>query len=310
MGRKARLPDYFVPPDEFAVLDNFVAKVAKAFDCCGCAVMFYDGREECLRVLASHGLPDHYTKWKRIADPPELLQWARDAVTPLTVNDILRQPSARPFMLHPHAQAMIWFPLFATGMVIGAMAAFHRDRNVFRGSEFELMDLTANQAASIIELYLRLDEVTITDFLTGLRHGAYFEYRVREEVERSQRYGHPVSIVLLGVRRARTGEFYGLGANDMTQIAGRMTAVVRTVDILTRHNDCVFAALLPETPLEGAQVAAAKLCDEINALGSVDEPPTILTSMHTFPHDGMTPEQFVDLVRGELVRLGRPSAAD
>ncbi len=309
MGRKARLPDFFVPPDEFAVLDAFAAKVAKAFGCSGCAVMFYDAREECLRVLASAGLPKQYGKWQKVSEPRELLTWVREAVTPLTVNDISRQPSAQPFMLHPHAQAMIWFPLFATGMVIGAMAAFHRARNAFRGLEFELMDLTANQAASIIELYLRLDEVTITDFLTGLRHGAYFEYRVREEVERSQRYGHPLSVVIVGVRLTPGGEYYGLSSDILSQIAGRITSVVRTTDILTRHNDCVYAALLPETSAEGAQVAAAKLTEEACGWARAGEQPRLLSSVLTFPQEGVTAAQFIDNVRRELVRLGRPSAS-
>jgi GGDEF domain-containing protein len=305
MGRKARLPDYFIPPDEFAVLDSFATKVAKAFGCIGCAVLFYDAREECLRVLASAGLPPQYSKWEKISGQPALLTWVREAVTPLTINDTARQPSVAPFVLHPQARAMIWFPLFATGAIIGAMAAFHRDRNAFRGSDLELLDLAANQAAGMIELYLRLDEVTITDFLTGLRHGAYFEYRVREELERSQRYGHALSVVIVGVCRLIPGEFHGVSSNELTAVAGRITAVVRATDILTRHNDCVFAALLPETSIEGAQVAASKLVEEAHGAVGPDREGGVTTSVFTFPKEGLTAAQFLDMVRRELVIMGR-----
>ena len=309
MGRKARLPEFFVPPDEFAVLDAFVAKVARAFGCSACAVMFYDEAGQCLRVLASHGLPEHFGKWQQLAEPSDLVAWVREAVTPLTVNDILRQPSARAFMLDPEGQAMIWFPLFATGMVIGAMAAFHRQRNVFRGSDLELMDLTANQAATIIELYLRLDEVTITDFLSGLRHGAYFEYRVREEIERARRYKHPLSVVIMGVRRTEQGEYHGISSGELAEIAGRITAIVRTTDILTRHNDCVFAALLPETAPEGAEVAAAKLLEEVNAWAGGEGAVQAFVRSLSFPADGDSPQGFTDRLRTELVVMGRADGA-
>ncbi|MBV1774710.1 GGDEF domain-containing protein [Burkholderiaceae bacterium DAT-1] len=104
------------------------------------------------------------------------------------------------------------------------------------------------------------------DIGTGLfnlqRFGEIGEY----EVERSNRYNRPLSLVILDVDHAgQLNDAHGRAATDriISQIGKLCLATCRDTDIPARLNSKSFALLLPESSLENAIACAERLRKEI-----------------------------------------------
>lgn len=257
MGRKAKLPGYFTPPDDFAVLDNLARRIAKSFRINGAAVFFYDATVDKGIVLSSLGLPQGYSKNSFLLGTHPIVHWMREASMPFTVNDLAQDREYPDFAICPGAQSMIWFPLYAAAETFGCLAAFSREPNYFKGSDLDMLDVVATQTAAIVELYLKLDEVTITDHATGLRDRGYLFSRLKEEAARSVRYLRPLSVV--GVRVIPAALAPGAERELLSAIGTYLQGAMRKTDVAGRYKNMSFGLLLSETPQSGAEIVTDKV---------------------------------------------------
>ena len=113
-----------------------------------------------------------------------------------------------------------------------------------------------------------LHELAVIDELTGLHNRRFFDLRLSYEIDRSQRYGHPMSLALFDVDFfKRVNDTYGHSVGDdalrhLVQVAGR---AVRKADLLARFGGEEFSLLMPETPREGGLTATERLRSAIAA---------------------------------------------
>ena len=113
-----------------------------------------------------------------------------------------------------------------------------------------------------------LHELAVIDELTGLHNRRFFDLRLSYEIDRSQRYGHPMSLALFDVDFfKRVNDTYGHSVGDdalrhLAQVAGR---AVRKADLLARFGGEEFSLLMPETPREGGLTATERLRSAIAA---------------------------------------------
>lgn len=101
-----------------------------------------------------------------------------------------------------------------------------------------------------------------TDPLTNLGNRRFFREVALVELNRSQRYSRPVSLLYLDVDRFdRIRHERGHAESDLllVQMASVMTGALRTSDVVARISGAEFAVLLPETDGSGAQVVAEKI---------------------------------------------------
>lgn len=109
-----------------------------------------------------------------------------------------------------------------------------------------------------------------TDGLTGLANRRRFEERLREEVERAQRYQRPLALVLLDLDHFKTvNDTWGHPAGDrvLRRTALAMQSVLREMDVAGRIGGEELAVLLPETDEAGALALAERL--RLNIKGAV-----------------------------------------
>ena len=265
MGRRAKLGRFFTPPDDFAVLDVLTAKICRVLGAPACCIMLYEASEERLTVVSAQGMP--FAKETDLQESDPVARWLNSTTTPLAVNDLGSEQVDRSFVLLPEAGSMLWVPIFVAAQVCGALAAFHREKDAFFGSDVDILDLITSQVASIIELYVRMDEVTVTDFLTGLVSQPYFLERVKEESLRSERYGSPVSLVKVAFKSPKRLDT-ALQRKILPQTADRLKEMVRRSDIITRSGEWSFSVILAETGAQGAEVVAKKLEQEMHGLAA------------------------------------------
>lgn len=100
------------------------------------------------------------------------------------------------------------------------------------------------------------------DSLTGLMNRRSFEELLPLEVERSHRYGSPLSLIMFDIDHFKAvNDLYGhpVGDRILCQVADTLQASMRGSDIVIRWGGEEFLSLLPETKAEAASVLADTL---------------------------------------------------
>jgi len=91
-------------------------------------------------------------------------------------------------------------PVVTDESVIALMKLTRSREKPFSTDELRFLEAVANQTALALErvkLIAFLENLSITDALTGIANRRHFEWRLSEEVERARRYKYPLSALLL-----------------------------------------------------------------------------------------------------------------
>jgi len=103
-----------------------------------------------------------------------------------------------------------------------------------------------------------LMKLVVLDELTGAYTMDHLQEELERELHKARRYGHPTSLLII--------ELEGLQERSpeekdevLVRTAGFLVSNLRNVDVLFRIGEHRFASLLPETPPDGASVAAGRL---------------------------------------------------
>lgn len=111
-----------------------------------------------------------------------------------------------------------------------------------------------------------LKALATTDGLTGLANHRHFQERLAEEFRRTQRYGLPLSFILLDVDYFKKyNDTFGHPEGDVVlkRVADILKYVARETDIVARYGGEEFAIILPETDSIGAAVFAERIRESI-----------------------------------------------
>ncbi len=112
------------------------------------------------------------------------------------------------------------------------------------------------------ELEDELRALASVDGLTGVNNRRHFLELCEKELERAQRYDHPLALMMMDVDHfKRVNDTYGHAAGDevLKQLAATCAANLRGPDILGRLGGEEFAVAMPECGIEAAEHAAERL---------------------------------------------------
>jgi diguanylate cyclase (GGDEF)-like protein len=188
---------------------------------------------------------------------------------------------------------------------------FHLEKRI--NGCFDLL-LQAAASAYHFEYSRELMENPLRDAETGLYNKSYFHGRMIEELRRSVRYEHDITLVLFEmsnyftVRDLEGDEKTGEIVQYIAAALGRMT---RDCDVVARLSEGGFAVLLPETGWRGGQVMAVRLSkylrNELPPMISGDKAPELSWGLASFPEEVRLPEKlYASAV--EAMRSSRSSA--
>ncbi len=145
--------------------------------------------------------------------------------------------------------------------------------------ELGRLSLTFNEMAAALQRERgQLTEMSITDELTRLKNFRHFAERLEQEVQRAERYGHHLSLVLLDIDHFKLyNDTHGHPAgNEVLRVLGRLLRDnARQTDLLARYGGEEFVIILPETTKQDAVVLAEKICR--------------LIELHKFPGEEQQP---------------------
>jgi diguanylate cyclase (GGDEF)-like protein len=134
------------------------------------------------------------------------------------------------------------------------------------------LDLLLARARTLLDFKAYLDtceEAAFIDHLSGLSNRRHFERQLEREISRTERYGHPLSLLILDIDQFKqVNDSFGHEAGDeaIRRLAKTLQEGIRGIDLAARIGGDEFALLLTETRLERAIEVAERLRLEIKAL--------------------------------------------
>ena len=177
-------------------------------------------------------------------------------------------------------------------------------------SVLSVMVMVVGSSKALTRTLSELEYYSVHAPLTGLHNRRYFNDLLAYELERSERFGHEFSILMLDLDDFKdVNDTYGHPCGDsvLKQVAEVMRIGLRRGDITTRIGGDEFAIILTETGREGALIAAETLRNRLKE--AVYETPdgrhfhvTVSIGIATYPGDALT---MADLTAGVDVGLYR-----
>ncbi len=105
-------------------------------------------------------------------------------------------------------------------------------------------------------------ELAVTDQLTGLHNRRYMAGQLDALVARATKGGEPVAALLIDIDHFKQiNDNYGHDAGDevLREFALRVASNVRAIDLPCRYGGEEFVVIMPDTPIEGAQLVAERI---------------------------------------------------
>lgn len=195
----------------------------------------------------------------------------------------------------------------------GLVAIANSSDAAFSEDGERLLGIFAGQAVIALEneaMFRRMANQAIRDGLTGLFNHRYFYDLLQVELERSERYSHPFSLVMMDADVLKgINDTYGhlMGDQVLREMAALFVRETRESDVVARYGGDEFAIILPESPSDRAEALAERLrrlVEEHHFMcGDERIRCTISVGVTTFvPGEHETPEKVVARADGALYR--------
>jgi diguanylate cyclase (GGDEF)-like protein len=116
------------------------------------------------------------------------------------------------------------------------------------------------------EAMRRIEDMAVTDELTGLYNRRHLFTRLREEHLRAERYGAPLACIMADIDFfKKINDCHGHQSGDavLREVAGILKSTSRQSDVTGRYGGEEFLVVLPGTTLEGARAAAEKIRKQV-----------------------------------------------
>jgi diguanylate cyclase (GGDEF)-like protein len=194
----------------------------------------------------------------------------------------------------PSATYLISVPLRASSGILGVLNLYDRsDGQPFDAADLEIIRTFAGQAAVALDnvlLHQEAQRLSVTDALTGLGNYRSFQLTLAREIERASRFGRSLAVLMLDLDRFKqVNDVHGhqVGNTVLVEVAQRVRAEVREVDIVARYGGEEFVVILPESGADGAGHTAARICGAVRhspfRAGDLELPVTVSIGVAVFP---------------------------
>ncbi len=194
-----------------------------------------------------------------------ILQHVAKSGQAMIVEDYPAHPLAIPTFVECGASSMLGGPIMADLTLIGMVVLFRNSPPAFTDEEKRNLEtLLPGLSAAIFKSHYenKLSRLATRDDLTNLwNRRAVFETLTRE-IDRSQRHGTPLSVILIDLDNFKDiNDNYGHQAGDrvLMEAAAIMEATSRSSDTVGRSGGEEFLIILPGSDLAGCLAKAAQL---------------------------------------------------
>lgn len=257
------------------ILHKSLTKVLGLLDLDVGGVFLTDGQTSEMKLMVQQGLPrDVIEEMSTVSVGGDCLDVIVSRGEPVMINDLhAAVENIGVIDDHPEFQSMLGIPLDSKGKVRGVMCLLSPESDRFSHEELKLLMAIGSEIGVAIEnaeLYERaynhskkMEELSITDSLTGLYNRRHFYRRLKEEMARANRQQHRVSLLVVdldNLKRYNDELGHLKGDEALKGVAQAITACIRqNVDSGYRYGGDEFAVILPYSD----DVLAASVAERI-----------------------------------------------
>jgi diguanylate cyclase (GGDEF)-like protein len=333
-GAEALQSDLFRAIEEIAaarlpeeMLEVLTRRVGTALGAGHCACLAPSGDRRYARVVAVHENPTLRNVSVDLFRYPEVVEVAisgRAIYAPEVLRDRLFLTHLAQWPDSPEVheiESALAVPLITDRSVMAVVVVrTRRGEPAITAEQVTMVEQLVNATGTLVEREQHRSAVShrqllasSTDPLTRCASLDALDRRLREELERSRRYGYPLAFALLDIEALRElNRRSGQDAGDrlLAELGGLLSQEVRTPDFVARYGNDEFALLLPSTDVEGgrrllARIAARLAEHPVQHLG-LSEPPRLAAGLVVFPHRDLS--RVEDLLASAEAALTRGKA--
>ncbi len=230
----------------------------------------------------------------------------------VSINDVGRRKDYQ--SLRTNTRSVLLVPMRAHGKTIGILTTESSQVSAFGPKEQNMLQVVARAAAMALEnamLHKRMEELTVTDELTGIYNYRYFALKLKEEQRRAVRYDLPLSLIMIDIDWfKRFNDTYGHEVGNIV-LKGITTVVkrcIRDVDIFCRYGGEEFVIILPQTPQIEVSQIGERIREQIEetTFGGGDGIPelrvTVSIGVTSFPENGKSEDEILSTADTALYR--------
>jgi diguanylate cyclase (GGDEF)-like protein len=212
---------------------------------------------------------------------------------------VVPEPAVRPEESEPGQGLQALLASDRTDEIGALMREFTRILEVLQVQASQVQDYAGRFEAINEELRnanLRLRELSLTDELTEVGNRRNFDVRIREEINRSTRFGHSFSLLLLDLDYFKKfNDEFGHPQGDavLRGLGALMRSMCREGDVPCRVGGEEFAFILPETAKADGLAFGERMRRGVETTIKCPDdsrPITISIGLAAFPEDGKSPE--------------------
>ncbi|HHH35195.1 MAG TPA: GGDEF domain-containing protein [Gammaproteobacteria bacterium] len=179
-------------------------------------------------------------------------------------------------------------------------------------SASKYLQIIESEGRHLNEELARVHILSLTDELTELPNRRAFMRRLEDEVGRVQRYGYPLSLVLLDLDHFKSiNDIHGHAAGDavLRNFSNNILTIFRHHDLVARYGGEEFAVILPNTDQNGALRALQKVQKKASVTpyhynGKTTPMPTFSAGVALY-HPGEPPSSLIERADKALYQAKR-----
>jgi diguanylate cyclase (GGDEF)-like protein len=217
-------------------------------------------------------------------------------------------------------ESIICVPLRSKHRVLGVIQLVNVNMDGFGEQELFFLQALCDYAAIAIEnarSVEKIQELTITEDVTGLYNARHLYKVLEAEVYRSSRFNYEFTVLFIDLDHFKqVNDTHGhlVGSKLLAEIGYLVKAQLRLIDYAFRYGGDEFVILLPQTGKDAAVVVARRMRDTLRTvLFCKDEGLNLNVrasiGLATYPHDAKTPH---DIIRqaDEMMYMVKNSTRD
>ncbi len=178
-------------------------------------------------------------------------------------------------------------------------------------NDLESCAVIAIQLAATIKvarLHARVIELSLTDSLTGLHNRRYLSMFLKNEIIRSQRFSHSLTVIMADIDYFKKyNDLFGHPSGDaaLQEISRCLINESRNADVVARVGGDEFAFILPETDVKGALELAKKIARAVAGLTGLENRLTMSFGICELKGETVTAEALLELADRALYKAKR-----